>query len=147
MSTVQKEKAKRTLHIFLSYTVADRAQAHKLRSLLSQRSNLRIFTTEMLSAGEDWRSKLRDELSQCDIFVVLLSSNSVNSPWVLQELGAAWGLSKLIIPIVTHPEVASKIPAPLNEIQSIEIEDFEKPEVVNQILEHYEEMAASHNNG
>jgi hypothetical protein len=147
MSTVQEEKAKRTLRIFLSYTAADRAQARKLRSLLSQRSNLRIFTTEMLSAGEDWRSRLRDELSQCDIFVVLLSSNSVNSPWVLQESGAAWGLNKLIIPIVTHPEVVSKIPAPLNEIQSIEVKNFERPEVVNQILEHYEEMAASRKNG
>ena len=147
MSTVQKERGKRTLRIFLSYTAADRAQAHKLRSLLSQPPKSRIFTTEMLSAGEDWESKLRDELSQCDIFVVLLSPDSVHSEWVLQELGAAWALNKPIIPVVTHPELFSEIPLELRGVQSVEIKDLEKPEVINQILEHYKEKIASHSNG
>lgn len=147
MNKIQKERSKQALRIFLSYTTADTIYAHKLRSLLSQRPNLRIFTTETLSAGEDWESKLKDELSQCDIFVVLLSSNSVNSNWVLHELGAAWALNKPIIPIVIYPEVFSKIPLPLHGIKFIEIKELEKPEIISQVLEHYEEMATSHNSG
>jgi nucleoside 2-deoxyribosyltransferase len=147
MNTTQKERGKQVLRIFLSYTAVDRMYANKLRSLLSQRPNLRIFTTETLSAGEDWESKLKDELSQCDIFIVLLSSNSVDSEWVLHELGAAWALNKPIIPIVTHPEVFSKIPLTLRGIKFAEIKDLEKPEVISQILEHYEEVATSHNSG
>jgi len=124
--------------IFLSYAGADRTYARKLRSLLSQRPNLRIFTTETLSAGEDWESELRDELAQSDLFMVLLSSNSVDSKWVLHELGAAWALNKPIIPIVINPEAFSKIPVTLGELQSVEIEDLENPEVIDQILEVHE---------
>lgn len=36
-------------------------------------------TPEVLSAGEDCESKLKGELSRCDIFVMLLSSNSISS--------------------------------------------------------------------
>ena len=77
---------KAQVRIFLSYATADKEYAHRLRSLLSKRPNLRVFTTETLSAGEDWESKLKDELSQSDVFIVVLSSNSVDSKWVLHEL-------------------------------------------------------------
>ena len=137
MTTIQKERVKQVLRVFLSYVVADKAQAHKLRDLLSKRPNLRIFSTETLSAGEDWESKLRDELSQCDIFLVLLSPSSVDSPWMLQELGAAWAFNKPIIPIVTHPGLFSKIPLELSGIQSVEIKELEKPEVLDQLLDYY----------
>jgi hypothetical protein len=36
----QKEKRKQALRIFLSYALADRIYAHKLRTLLSRRPNL-----------------------------------------------------------------------------------------------------------
>jgi len=101
----------------------------------------------MLSAGEDWESRLRDELSQCDIFVALLSPDSVHSEWVLQELGAVWALNKPIIPVVTHLELFSEIPLELRGVQSVEIKDLESPEIINQILEHYREEIASHSNG
>ncbi len=140
----QKAKRKQALRIFISYAIADREHARKLRGLLSQRPNVRIFTPEMLSAGEDWESKLKDELSKCDIFLVLLSPNSADSPWVLQELGAAWALGKPIVPIVTHPEVFSKIPVALSHLEFVEIKDLEKPEIINHILERYEEVATSH---
>lgn len=140
----QKVKRNQTLRIFMSYTAADHVHAHKLRDLLSQRPNVRIFTTEMLSAGEDWQSKLKDELSKCDVFVVLLSPNAVDSKWVLHELGAAWAIGKPIIPIVTLPEVFSKIPMRLSHLQFFEIKDLEKPEIINHILEPYEKVATSH---
>lgn len=138
MNMSRREKGKPASRIFLSYVRADKAHANKLRSLLSQRPNVRVFTTETLSAGEDWESKLKDELSQSDIFMVLLSSNSVNSKWVLHELGAAWALDKPIIPVVINPGVFSKIPVMLRELQSVEIKDLENPEVIDQILEGYE---------
>jgi len=146
MNSIQKEKGKQVLRIFLSYVAADRGSARKLRNLLSRRPNLHIFTPEMLSAGEDWVSRLRDEISQCDIFIVLLSPDSVSSPSVLSELGAAWALDKLIIPVITHPEVLSKIPVDLRKVQSVEIKYLEShPEAIRQILERYREVETSHN--
>ena len=139
----QKGKRKQALRIFLSYAAADRVYAHQVRNLLSQRPNVHLFTTETLSAGEDWQSKLKDELSKCDLFLVLLSPNSVESKWVLHELGAAWAIDKPIVPIVTHPEVFTKVPVALNQTQFIEIKDLEKPGTVNRILERYEEAITS----
>ncbi len=137
---IHKEKKQDTLNIFLSYTTEDSSYAHKLERLLSQRSNVRIFTTEMLSAGEDWQSKLKDELSNCDIFVVMLSPNSVNSKWVLQELGAAWALNKPIVVSGTNIELLSKIPVDLDQSNFIDIKELDKPEILDQILESYEKV-------
>jgi len=138
--TQKKEMSK----IFLSYTRADRDDGQKLGRLLSQqRPNLRIFTTDTLSAGEDWRSRLKDELTQCDLFIVILSPNSIDSDWVLQELGAAWAIDKPIIPVVTQPGLLTRIPVDLKDVQVVELKDIEKPEVINQILERYEAAVTS----
>ncbi len=143
MSTLEKQQGKEALRVFLSYAAPDRAYASKLRRLLSQRPNVRVFTMETLSAGEDWESKLKEELSQCEVFIVLLSPSSVGSNWILHELGAAWALSKPIVPIVTHPDVLSKIPLSLRGIRYVEIQDLEKPEIITQILDHYEDLISS----
>jgi len=142
MSKVKKDLIERgcpeKIRIFLSYAIADVMYAHKLLRILSQRRDLRVFTTEMLSAGEDWESKLKEEISQCDIFMMLLSSNSVDSNWVLHELGAAWALNKSIIPVVIHPGILPKIPVQLRKSQLVTIDDFKNPEAINEILDSYE---------
>lgn len=144
----QKRKHKRALRIFLSYAAADKAEARKLlHSLLSQRPDLQIFTTETLSAGEDWESRLKQEISQCDIFVVVITRHSVDSAWVLQQLGAAWALNKPIIPVVTNRSIFSRVPVALSQVHSIKIKDLEKPEVIERILDYYEEVMASRNGG
>jgi hypothetical protein len=51
--SLSRKRGEKTLRVFLSYTIADKLYAHKLHSLLSQWPNLRIFTPEMLSAGEN----------------------------------------------------------------------------------------------
>jgi hypothetical protein len=140
MKTIQKEKSKQSFRIFLSYASEDEINVQKLQEILSQQRNLRIFTDEMLSAGEGWESKLRDEILNCDIFIVLLSPISIKSSWVLSELGAAWGLEKLIIPIFTQPEVLSKIPVELKNTESFDISYLEEhPEALNHVIDHYKE--------
>jgi hypothetical protein len=143
----QRKKGNQPLRIFLSYASSDRIYADRLQELLSRRPNVRVFTDEMLSAGEDWKSKLKDELASCDIFSVLLSPNSVDSKWVLQELGAAWAIEKPIMPIFTQPGLFSQFPVALNQDQFIDIKDTEKPELLNQILQRYEKNLATSDNG
>lgn len=135
MNTVLKESSRRTLRVFLSYAVADREYARKLRSLLSRYLNLHIFTPDMLSAGEDWLSRLKDEVHKCDIFLVLLSPDSVNSEWILSEIGAAWALNKLIVPIVTQTGLSTEIPTVLQQSEFLEMKYLEDhPEAIDQIL-------------
>jgi hypothetical protein len=135
MNTALRESSRRALRVFLSHAVVDREYARKLRSLLSRYPNLHIFTPDMLSAGEDWLSRLKDEVSQCDIFLVLLSPDSVNSEWILPEIGAAWALNKLIVPIVTQTGLSTEIPTVLQQSEFLEMKYLEDhPEAIDQIL-------------
>lgn len=135
-----------TIRIFLSYDVADSAEALKLRKLLSKSPSIRVFMRDLLSAGEDWEGRLKKEISECDVFLFFLTQNSLGSSWVLQELGAAWAIEKPIIPIVTHPALVTKMPVALKHRQFINIKDIEKPEIVDQILGQYEEVVSNSSN-
>jgi hypothetical protein len=140
---MKEERGKSNRHIFLSYAMADSEQAYKLQNLLSQQLNSKIFTTDSLSAGENWVPKLKRALSECDLFIVVLSPNSIGSKWVLYELGAAWGLGKPIIPVVTHPEILSNIPLVLRETKLVNFKDFENPEALYRIIKQSEEEATA----
>jgi len=138
MSKTRKADIKEDVRIFLSYAATDSNYANRLRSLMSQRLDWHVFTTEVLSAGEDWASRIKDEIARCDIFVVLLSSDSVNSKWVLSELGAAWALNKLIFPVVTQPDVLPKIPLDLSDVRAVEMEYLENhPEVLDEAFDRH----------
>jgi hypothetical protein len=88
--------------LFLSYDPADEILAEKLRTILSKRSDVRLVFRE-IDESEDSKIKASKELESCNCFVVIISRHALRSTWVLQELGAAWGLGKAIIPIMTQP--------------------------------------------
>lgn len=136
-----KDKSK-NIHIFLSYAMEDSVYATELINSLSQQPNLHVFTSDKISAGENWRSKIKRELSKSDFFLVLLSPTSVHSKWVQFELGAAWGLNKFIVPVVTSPDVVSRIPLELGDLQVIELKDLKEPEAITQIMDSYQKTAA-----
>jgi hypothetical protein len=135
-------KPKHVYRVFLSHSVGDRVYADKLRRLLSKRPDVSVFSVETLSAGENWQSKLKDEISNCDIFAVIFSPNSVDSQWLLQELGAAWSLHKPIIPVVTQPNLLRKIPLTLQQTRVVNFNELEKPEDFDRWFESLEAAAA-----
>ena len=141
MSLVDSRARNRPVRVFLSYADADRTYARHLQELLSPFANFRVFTTDALSAGEDWTPKLREEIARSDVFVVLLSPSSVRSAWVLQELGAAWGLNKPIVPVLTQPEVRDTLSVALQDRRSVDYRSLDDPAAVTQLLEQLAEAA------
>jgi len=129
------EKREGILRVFISFTYKDKEYANKMYGLLRKIPNIEIFSLEMITAGEDWESRLRSEIWKSDIFIVLLSENSINSKSVLHEVGAAWALGKRILPIVTNPDIISKIPIDWQKYQVIRLVDLDKPEYLWQLLE------------
>ena len=140
MST--KEKAKQNIRIFLSYASEDSSPAAELMNELAKQPNLQVFTSDKMSAGENWRPKIKKALSESDFFLVLLSPTSVQSRWVQFELGVAWGLNKFIIPIVTSHDVVDRIPLDLAELPLVEMKQLKKPQAISEILKRYEKTAA-----
>jgi hypothetical protein len=137
-----KNKAKKDVHIFLSYASEDKNRAAELINQLAQRPNLHVFTADKMSAGEDWQSRIKKELSASDFFLVLLSPTSIQSKWVQFELGAAWGLNKFIIPVVTSHDLVNKIPVELAGLQIVEMEHLKKSDAISEIMDLYEKAAA-----
>ncbi|MFL6332405.1 MAG: toll/interleukin-1 receptor domain-containing protein [Pyrinomonadaceae bacterium] len=134
---------KTPIRVFFSFDSRDREIATELRKAMLRHPNVQLFTRDGLSAGEDWSSKLKNELYACDVFAVLLTENAIDSPWVLQELGAVWGLSKPIYAFYSDPWVSAKIPVPLGEQQLIPIWPFEESKTVASFLERYSEEATT----
>ena len=128
--------------MFVSYATEDSAYASKLINVLAQQPNLHVFTTDKISAGENWRSKIKRALSDSDFFLVLLSPTSVQSRWIQFELGAAWGLNKPIIAVVTSHEVVNRIPLDLGELHVVDLDQFGTPEAISRFFQLYEKTAA-----
>ncbi|HZE63679.1 MAG TPA: toll/interleukin-1 receptor domain-containing protein [Pyrinomonadaceae bacterium] len=143
MNNSKEEKPKDSIRVFVSYAREDKGPASELIGQLSRQSNFHVFTTDKMSAGENWQSKIKKELSKSDYFLVILSPTSIESKWVQFELGAAWGLNKFIIPVVTSEEVINRIPLEFSHLKVIDIEDLKrKPDSIGEIIESYEKTAA-----
>lgn len=132
----QKEARKEDLRVFLSYSVQDRERARGLIRTLSSRSDVRVFDSATLSAGEDWRSQLKEEILGCDVFLVLLSPDSLDSEFVMQEVGAAWAIEKPIIVALTDSATAYELPVPPDRV--LALKELEKPEVISRVITDYE---------
>jgi hypothetical protein len=78
-----------------------------------------------LSAGENWRQKIRKELGNADVFVALLTPNSIADSWLLQETGAAWALDKPIIPLVSRLDILDRFPIQLRSYPALDLTDLD----------------------
>ncbi len=135
----QQQQLKKTLRVFLSYSSDDRWFARSLLDRLVKHPRVSVFATQSLSAGEDWQRRLKEELVRSNLFLVVLSTRSVRSRWVLYELGAAWALGKQILAVLTEPEVRSSIPIEARHMRLVEARELEGPDALSRLLEAYDE--------
>jgi hypothetical protein len=138
-----KYPKQQSVRVFVIHSDADMVFARKVRSLLVYRANAHVFTTEDLSAGEKWQSKLRNELTSADVVVALLTPNSLASSWVLQEIGAAWALKKPIMPVISRRDVLNNMPISLDRALTIELTDVDTPENAQKFVDAFEESLAA----
>lgn len=85
-------------YAFISYSRADRDEVDSL----AQRLNLRkynIWYDKDIIAGQDWKQTLGARIIGCNIFILIVSDNSVQSPYVIRELSLALSHKKSILPI------------------------------------------------
>lgn len=74
-----------------------------------------------LIAGVHTASQLRSEIEKAEFVLGVLTPQSIESKYVLMELGAAWGLGKRTFPLVALGAKASNIPGPLSELHWIDL--------------------------
>jgi len=122
--------------IYISHSHKDKELAAIIARGLRAIGNDIFIDSESLQAGSDWRSTLSDSLKQSDVFLVLLTENSINSNYVISEIGAARAYvnsasnEKLFIPIIFG---RIDVPPIIQDIQAIFGEISSPQEVISQI--------------
>jgi TIR domain len=89
----------------------------------------------MLDIGATPRTTLRQELGFASTVIAVISYNSLASPWVLFELGAAWLQSGRVLPILCDPLTDQDLPGPLRGDASAKLSD---PASVDRLLQQLE---------
>jgi hypothetical protein len=120
----EKEGTGEMPRVFLSYTSDDIKLAGRLAEMLQANGIDTWWDKWCISPGASLRQKIDEGLSGCTHFLVLLTPQSINKPWVNQEMDA--GLVRKLndecrfLPI-RHKLPASALPPLLSGIYSPEI--------------------------
>ena len=81
--------------VFLSYARADQATARKLAHAL-QEAGLQVWWDTLIEGGAVFAKSIEAALERCDAVVVVWSSSSAASDWVLDEAARGRELHKLV---------------------------------------------------
>ncbi len=104
--------------IFVSYSRSDRAIAHGIVPLLQEVYD-NVWIDVELKGGDLWEREIMTRIRDADIFLLLISQESLTSKYVQEELDEARRRTKPILPVLIQPGVA--IPPDLSPIQYVDM--------------------------
>ncbi len=80
---------------------------------------VKAWFDEDLAPGERWQDKLQEALRESRALIIVLSPNSIHSPWMFFELGAAVADDKRIIPVLLDDMDWNLVPTPLRKFHAL----------------------------
>lgn len=107
----------KTYDVFLSYALEDREWVSEFTRALQESGVHNWFDVNDILPGDPWVEKLQSALRESQTLLVFLSPNSVESPFVFFELGAAVADQKRIIPVLIGDLESQSIPPLLAQRQ------------------------------
>lgn len=114
------------IDIFISHCSRDLDVVQSLIDLIRTSLNLnaeqiRCTSVEgyLLPGGADTDEQLRNEIFSSKVFIGIITPESLNSAFVLFELGARWGNKKPIIPVLAKGVVPKILQGPLQRINCL----------------------------
>lgn len=87
------ESVGRRRHVYLAHATEDKGIAEPIARGLMQRGIDVWYDNWEIGYGDSLRRKMEEGLSECTHFVVLLTKNSIEKPWVKEEIDAGLILS------------------------------------------------------
>jgi len=105
--------------VFVSFSKDDLLALSQVRDALENQGFLPYVATQVVQPGQHISRKIEDAIRSSDAFVVILTVNSVTSPWVQQEIGYAKGK----LPIIPLKAQGVKPPALLEGCDCINMDD------------------------
>jgi hypothetical protein len=127
---MSESKAMTAIKLFISHSQKDAALAtllvHCLEAcLLAEDGTIRCTSVPgyELEPGVNANETIRQNIKQCSVMIGLLTEDSLQSGYVIMELGAAWGLEKLTCPVLAPTVAFNRIPGPLATTHAIKLDD------------------------
>lgn len=114
--------------MFFSHSHKDSWITRQCARLIEEggKPHVRVFVDEKdIEGGQSIPESVRIGIEQCDEFVVLLSRDSKDRPWVLIEMGAAWAFRKPII-VIIDKIAPNEMPDIVSRDKAIDLNDFDQ---------------------
>ena len=110
--------------VLVSHATADKWLATTICEKIEATGATTFRDDRDIDGGDDIPETIRAEIKRSRELVVLLTPESADRPWVLLEVGAAWGWSKTvrITPIMCHVDVGP-IPGMIKSKKAININE------------------------
>ncbi len=125
----EKDDTPMEMDVFISHASADKDLAKAVALLLQVGIGIspeRIRCTSVegykLELGANVEDQLKIEIRQSRVLIGLLTPASIQSSWVLFELGARWGLGRtelMLGPLLAKGTTPDSIPAPISGINAL----------------------------
>jgi hypothetical protein len=124
---------------FISFVHEDAGVAGPLAAYLRTNGHTVFHTADewTLHAGKVWLCRIRKELNEAGIVLVLFSRRSVTRAWVHFEAGAAWLAGKLMIPICIGSLRLEDLPIQYRGIQAVALRDYGSAYYLLRSMHHY----------
>ena len=123
------QRRRKDYHVFISHSFKDRWIAQQMSRLilaLGKQTKVSTFLDEKdIKGGDSIPEAIRENIAACDEFVVLITRNSCARPWVLTEIGAAWGQRKLIVALIDQV-LPNEMPEVIAAYKAIDLNDFDQ---------------------
>jgi len=116
----QSITGEREKDVFLSYSTKDKKLASQLRDALKARKVSCFMAGKDIRVAAPWEPRIKRAIIGSRLVLLLITPNSKASRWVLAEAGAAWGLSKLIVPAFYKVQYA-ELPELITKHQGLKI--------------------------
>jgi serine/threonine kinase PknH len=110
--------------LFISYSSQDRSTVDALTNAL-RKGQQQVWFDQELGGGDSWWNKILEQIRSCDVFVVALSNNWLQSKPSQAELRYARALNRPILPVRIGDIDSMRV----NPLAALQIIDYREPSV------------------
>lgn len=101
--------------VFISHSFSDETWVREFANSLQERGLKVWFDAHEVPMGQSWTEAVEKGLRESSIIVCLVTPDSLKRPNLFFELGAAMGMGKPLIPVVSRELDPMLLPSSLRE--------------------------------
>jgi hypothetical protein len=114
-----------SLDVFISYSRVDSDFARRLNDALQTQGKRTWFDQESIATGTDFQQEIYRGIESSDVFVFVLSPESVTSPFCADEVEYAQGLNKRMVTVLHRPIDTADLHPVLGKLQWLDFREHD----------------------